>query len=190
MCFSLPTPEDPFNDRHDKKSFKDDKPKPKPKPKENLRLNKKEPHLLQPLRACQQQHKDQESEQPANKFEDGCLSKYITLCLNAIQNAWNEEEEEEDGGVSSSGAGADRTHLLASSWGAELWRRCSSGCSVVDSSGGCASKEQLAWLLSTASDIVASKEKQGQVVANPFLLFIVPSQQKAIQVGLSTFHIA
>ncbi|OEL31803.1 hypothetical protein BAE44_0007186 [Dichanthelium oligosanthes] len=42
--------------------------------------------------------------------------------------------------------------------------------------------EQTAWLVSTACDIVARKERLGMVVSCPFLLYLVPSQEKAARV--------
>lgn len=171
MCFSLPTPEDPFNDRHANKkkqnnnNSSEDKHKPKPNNKDPLQVKDAD------IREDRQQQQPPGINRPkqGGDFEDGCLPKFLILCLNAIRNSWKEEE-------------GNAVNLLASPWGAELWRSCSSGSDIMDSSGGCASKEQLAWLLSTASDIIASKEKQGQLVATPFLLFLVPSQQKAAQV--------
>ncbi|ONK77627.1 uncharacterized protein A4U43_C02F8780 [Asparagus officinalis] len=184
MCFSLPTPEDPFNDRHDRKNKLDHKLKTKSNPKKNSAVQ----HIKDKEN---EKEKEQHTETPRpsaadEKFEDGCLPKFLTLCLNAIENSWKEKqdedvEEEEVGNVSRK----QHDLLASSSWGAELWRRCSSGWNVVDSSSGggvCARKEQLAWLLSTASDIIARKEKQGLVIPTPFLIFLVPSRQRALQV--------
>ncbi|XP_022685495.1 uncharacterized protein LOC101763271 [Setaria italica] len=82
----------------------------------------------------------------------------------------------EDGGGSNIHGGGD--------WGVELWRSCSSPApsDVLDTSGACATMEQTAWLVSTACDIVARKERLGMVVSCPFLLYLVPSQEKATQV--------
>jgi superfamily II DNA/RNA helicase len=41
---------------------------------------------------------------------------------------------------------------------------------------------QTAWLVSTACDIIARKERHGMVVSCPFLLYLVSSQDKAAQV--------
>ncbi|RCV11024.1 hypothetical protein SETIT_2G154900v2 [Setaria italica] len=81
----------------------------------------------------------------------------------------------EDGGGNSIHGGGD--------WGVELWRSCSSPApsDVLDTSGACATMEQTVWLVSTACDIVARKERLGMVVSCPFLLYLVPSQEKAAQ---------
>lgn len=100
-------------------------------------------------------------------------SKFLILCLNAIQDAWVEEGTS-DGSVEG--------NLLASTWGVEFWRCCSAGSDVSDTSGACAGREQIAWLVSTASDIIAQKEKQGIFVTSPFLVYLVPSQETAVQV--------
>lgn len=196
MCFSLPTPEDPFNDRYNNKKKKEKEnpkrnPNPRPKPKINPLPPKTEPdpgkESAKRPKLSQKAKKAVPSSNGDGNFEDGCFSKFLTMCLNAIQNAWKEEEEddEDDEGndISVSNGCMNPRRLLASSWGADLWRCCYCGWNVVDSSGACASKEQLAWLLSTASDIIARKEKQGQVIASPFLLHLVPSQEKAVQVS-------
>ena len=101
-------------------------------------------------------------------------SKFLVVCLNAIRDA----VAPEDGGGSIHGAG---------DWGVELWRCCCAPAptDVLDTSGSCATLEQTAWLVSTACDIVARKERLGMVVSCPFLLYIVPSQEKAAQVSVS-----
>ncbi|KAK1299934.1 hypothetical protein QJS10_CPB13g01701 [Acorus calamus] len=74
--------------------------------------------------------------------------------------------------------------LLASSWGIEFWKSCRfSGLDMlVKGRGDCLSREHVAWVVSTASDMVAGMEKDGLTIANPFLLYIVPSHEKAVQV--------
>jgi hypothetical protein len=99
------------------------------------------------------------------------LSKFLVVCLNAIRDAVAPEE----GGNSIHGTG---------DWGVEFWRCCSAQASsdVLDASGACATVTQTAWLVSTACDIIARKERHGMVVSCPFLLYLVSSQDKAAQV--------
>lgn len=182
MCFSLPTPDDPFNERHGKKSkvdeeptddataaAEDDKPKKKgadtkiqPPPAKAGGGNKAKPKVV-PERATGTEDDRVDFDRP---------SKFLVVCLNAIRDAIAPE----DGGGSIHGAG---------DWGVELWRCCSAQapCDVLDASGACATVAQTAWLVSTACDIVARKERLGTVVSCPFLLYLVPSQEKATQVS-------
>ncbi|KAJ6790487.1 ATP-dependent RNA helicase DBP3 [Iris pallida] len=172
MCFSLPTPEDPFNDRQNNNKEK--------KPMNNN--NKKPPplSLQKNITDVPTATKERKGRAREGDFEVGCLSKFVILCLNAIQkqqrNTCKEDEEEEEVKEEE-----DRA-LLASSWGADFWRHCLAGSDILDTSGASANREQLAWLLSTASDLITRKEKQGALVPSPFLLYLVPCQQKSIQV--------
>ncbi|KAF0933305.1 hypothetical protein E2562_017090 [Oryza meyeriana var. granulata] len=176
MCFSLPTPEDPFNDRHGKRLKGDDEPTEDAPAaatgKDESRKKKKDSNSKkQPAREAAANGK---SRAIAEREKDGAEydrpSKFLVVCLNAIRDA---AASEDGGGIHDSG-----------SWGVELWNCCSaaSPSDVLDTSGGCATREQTAWLVSTACDIVARKEKLGVVVSCPFLLYLVPSQEKAVQV--------
>lgn len=159
MCFSLPTPEDPFNDRFDN-----------PRDPRKLVPHNKNKRSPQP-KLHQDEDRDKDHKAPDS---DQAISKFLILCLNAIQDAWAEE--------GSFDPNLDAP-LLSGTWGFRLWRRCSAPQSdFIDINGVCANREQIAWLVSTASDIFAAKEKQGLTVPNPFLLYLVPSQQKALQV--------
>jgi hypothetical protein len=153
MCYTLPTPDDPFNDRHGKKE---------PEMKKTKKQSKDTP-------SEKQNQKKIIVDSAVNLVEQSCPSKFLIVCLNAIKDAWREEGELEQRDISS--------------WGLDLWRCCSSGLSnVLDTSGPCASREQIAWLVSGISDIMARKEKQGILVSSPYLLYIVPTQEKAVQV--------
>ncbi|KAH0449552.1 hypothetical protein IEQ34_020244 [Dendrobium chrysotoxum] len=188
MCFSLPTADDPYNERHEKKSMGKNRKSKKQKfnRKDNgqgdsnstLDNDKK----LQEKAGCSPDTEKTLMKNPVEKtecdgenggFENGCVSKFLMLCLKAVEDAWVQE-----GTLNKDMVGA----LLSSSWGAEFCGICSSGSSVVETSGSPAAGDQVAWLVSTAADIVARKEKQGIIVASPFLLFIVPSQDRAIEV--------
>ncbi|XP_077241211.1 P-loop containing nucleoside triphosphate hydrolases superfamily protein isoform X2 [Tasmannia lanceolata] len=191
MCFSLPTPEDPFNEKNDKAQNSKNCKKPK-----KLAPRKVDPKNEQSKLLTSLSNKGQTIPEGAGKLNhrlfgngavinanervDGsntgntdCLSKFLILCLNAIQNAWVH-----DGTFDAS---VDRP-LLANTWGVELWKCCSVGSDILETSGTCTSIEQIAWLVSTASDVFSRKEKEGQFVATPFLLLLVPSQEKAIKV--------
>uniref|UniRef100_A0A6V7QY72 DEAD/DEAH-box helicase domain-containing protein n=1 Tax=Ananas comosus var. bracteatus TaxID=296719 RepID=A0A6V7QY72_ANACO len=183
MCYSLPTAEDPFNDRHGKKELpkKKKKPPPPPPPPPKKKIRKeKNPASPNPDKKVQAGSSAAVAV-PAVKLgpksggdDYGCPSKFLILCLNAIRDSWMDE-----GWLDES---ADGSLLLSSTWGVDLWRCFSARSNVLDTSGACSSREQIAWLVSAASDIITRKEKQGLVVKCPFLLFLVPSQEKAIQV--------
>jgi hypothetical protein len=196
MCFSLPTPEDPFNERHGKKRkgqeptddtdadadadttvAKDNKPK-----KKKDANTTKQP----PAKAGAKAKSKAARERATETEEEGRVdfdrpSKFLVVCLNAIRDA----VAPEDGG----GGGSGSIHG-AGDWGVELWRSCSAPApsDVLDTSGACSTTEQTAWLVSTACDIVARKERLGMVVSCPFLLYLVPSQEKAAQVGTAIWY--
>lgn len=161
MCYTLPTPDDPFNERHGKKE--PEKKKIKKKPRDDTTQNQD-----------QDRRKMLDLDESVDNLvkEQTCPSKFLIVCLNAIKNAWREEGEE-----------GEFEESDISLWGLDLWRSCSNGsCNVLDTSGPCATREQIAWLVSGVSDIMARKEKQGILVSSPYLLYIVPTQEKAVQV--------
>jgi len=182
MCFSLPTPDDPFNERHGKKS-KVDEPTDDTdaaaavvkdgNPRKKDANTKKQPPAAK-AKSKGMRERATEAEEGGVDFDRP--SKFLVVCLNAIRDA----VAPEDGGGSSSIHGAG-------DWGVELWRCCSDPApsDVLDTSDASATPEQTAWLVSTACDIVARKERLGMVVSCPFLLYIVPSQEKAAQVSVS-----
>nr|CAB3463064.1 unnamed protein product [Digitaria exilis] len=181
MCFSLPTPDDPFNERHGKKRkgeesaddtedaadlAKDGNPKKKDA------NTKKQPPAKAGAKAKSKAIRERAAETEEDRVDFDRPSKFLVVCLNAIRDAMTAED---GGGGSIHGAG---------DWGVELWRSCSAPApsDVLDTSGSCSTMEQTAWLVSTACDIVARKERLGMVVSCPFLLYLVPSQEKAAQV--------
>ncbi|XP_020581504.1 ATP-dependent RNA helicase DBP3 [Phalaenopsis equestris] len=180
MCFSLPTADDPFNDRHEKKSIEKNKKSKKQK------LNRRENGQKESDSAKDADNKLQEEKALMKKtvektgcngeagcFENGSVSKFLMLCLKAVEDAWVEE-----GTLNKDMIGA----LQTSSWGAEFFRVCLAGSSVVVISGASATRDQVSWLVSTAADMVTRKKKQGIIVASPFLLYIVPSRDRAFEV--------
>ena len=181
MCFSLPTPEDPFNERHGKKG-KVDEPADGAEdsaavvkdgnPRKKDANTKKQPPAAK-AKSKGMRERATEAEEGGVDFDRP--SKFLVVCLNAIRDA-AAPEDGGGGGGSIHGAG---------DWGVELWRCCCAPAptDVLDTSGSCATLEQTAWLVSTACDIVARKERLGMVVSCPFLLYIVPSQEKAARVS-------
>ncbi|KAF5729437.1 ATP-dependent RNA helicase DBP3 [Tripterygium wilfordii] len=217
MCFSLPTPEDPFNDKY---STKKDPKKPskveegalakgKPNPLgkglfdgkklktdhvghlevkhekvQTLKNGHKKPLMPDNLKQTgyvdgrtktqmdleADDHYTLELEQT---FENSdCPSKFLILCLNAIES---------DLRLSGSYK-IEEKPLFVNYWGVEFWKCYSVGKDILDLSGGSSRIEQIAWLASTAADTIARKEKEGLSFHSPFLLFLVPSQEKGTKV--------
>ncbi|WVZ88304.1 hypothetical protein U9M48_034840 [Paspalum notatum var. saurae] len=182
MCFSLPTPDDPFNERHGRKrkpdddDMADDAAEDAAVPTTNKKDAGAKRRQQQPPAAAKAgaKPKPKAVREWAAGAGEGRVdpdrpSKFLVVCLNAIRDA----AAPEDGGIHGAG-----------DWGVELWRCCSAQApaDVLDTSAACAAVEQTAWLVSTACDIVARKERLGVVVSCPFLLYLVPSQEKAAQV--------
>ncbi|XAR52288.1 RNA helicase [Bertholletia excelsa] len=115
--------------------------------------------------ACPQE--EQDFEQP------GCPSKFLMMCLNSIQNTL-----QHDGFISNE----DDKPLFSDSWGIEFWKCYSIGKDILETSGTCSTIKQIAWMAATATDNIARKDKEGLSMTSPFLLFLVPSQEKAIEV--------
>ncbi|THU50200.1 hypothetical protein C4D60_Mb06t17600 [Musa balbisiana] len=172
MCFSLPTPDDPFNDRHGKKTNQKPSKCVSPPP---LSATEKSKNLRCDVAVRAEQRASEGGGVGSDCDSDyGCPSKFLILCLNAIHDAWKDRQAAPDGSLDGS--------LSACDWGVDFWKCCSSGSHIIDTSGSCPTTEQVAWLVSTASDIIARKEKLGHVVPSPFLLFLVPTREKAVQV--------
>ncbi|CAL5363402.1 unnamed protein product [Camellia sinensis] len=115
--------------------------------------------------------------QHGQAFEySGCPSKFLILCLNSIQTAL-----EQDGFFNTE----EDKPLFVDTWGIEFWKSYSVGKDILETSGACSTIEQIAWMASTAADTIVRKEKEGLLLTSPFLLFLVPSQEKAIKGALS-----
>ncbi|CAN6330523.1 unnamed protein product [Urochloa humidicola] len=185
MCFSLPTPDDPFNERHGKKRKGEEEPTDDTEdaaaadavakddnPKKKDGSTKKQPPAKAGAKSKSKAIRERATEAEEDRVDFDRPSKFLVVCLNAIRDA---VAPEDGSGSSIHGAG---------DWGVELWRSCSAPApsDVLDTSGAGATMEQTAWLVSTACDIVARKERLGMVVSCPFLLYLVPSQEKATQV--------
>ncbi|XP_050212218.1 ATP-dependent RNA helicase DBP3 [Mercurialis annua] len=212
MCFGLPTLEDPFCDRNGKAEFKDAKKinkresskekkglvnkdtinrengeinntKQKSKKPVNLRtqmkssvtssgvlgqneatdLENKKVHLNR--KGCNQKKQ-------ASEYSD-CPSKFFVLCLNAIEKSLRQDITYSN----------DEKPLFVNPWGVEFLKFFSMGKDILETSGTC-TFEQVAWIISIAADAIARKEKEGLSFSSPFLLFLVPSQEKAAKVRL------
>lgn len=164
MCFTLPTPEDPFNDRNDPKN------------------KKKNPATKNKLRETDFKKEEIVEEKPKSSNSSLEDAKFITLCLNTFKTSSPKDNDRDSESIKD---------LLASAspWGINLWKQCSSGNDVVidyDKEEDCLKHEHLVWMLSIAFNIFAKNEKEGKIAtaaaASPFLLFIVPTQQMATQV--------
>ena len=209
MCFSLPTPEDPFNDRHEKNGSKRQKTK-KLVPSQHhgpamMNGTLDGNHVSVDHQELKRHVKNIKNEQKAilpstdnvgEKLEKGnvllpgkagislgqqqqscensdCPSKFLIMCLKSIQSAlwqdvtFNYKEEKP---------------LFVNEWGVEFWKCYSSGIDILETSGTSSTLEQIAWMISTAADTMARKEKDGLLLISPFLLFLVPSQEKAAKV--------
>lgn len=112
-----------------------------------------------------------------------CPSKYLILCLKAIEDAllhdgtYNRVEDKP---------------LFANTWGLEFWKCYSARKDILETSGLSSDVEQIAWIASTAADVISRRERDGLSCTGPFLLFIVPSKEKALKVCMTLsilFHL-
>ncbi|XP_011101646.2 ATP-dependent RNA helicase DBP3 [Sesamum indicum] len=219
MCFSLPTPEDPFNDKLGKneptrkrkrnskerrklvdksarglkkESFKDnnaDGDLKGHKAIESVNVEKGKLALVSSISfmgpeiainlgksTCQIIKRDGSNhswKEFASENNLECPSKFLIMCLNSIQKAL-----ENGGALSSEG----EKPLFANAWGLEFWNCYCTGKDVLETTGAGATVEQIAWMASTAADTISMKEKEGLSLSGPFLLYLVPSQEKASKV--------
>lgn len=107
--------------------------------------------------------------------DEGCPSKFLIMCLNSIQEALQRDE----------GKLVTLDHdrpFFAHSWGFEFWSCYNSGNDVLEIDESDSKFEKIAWITSTAADTISMKEKEGASFDSPFLLYIVPSQDKAQKV--------
>ncbi|EEF31501.1 dead box ATP-dependent RNA helicase, putative [Ricinus communis] len=157
MCFSLPTLDDPFNERHGRMDINVKDKKKKVNTREKVQLN----------------GNDLNHQEQACDYSDG-PSKFFILCLNAIEKALRHDGTYND----------EEKPLLVNPWGLEFLKFCSIGKDILETSGSSCTIEQIAWIVSIAADAIARKEKEGLSFSSPFLLFLVPSQEKAAKVRM------
>lgn len=178
MCFSLPTPEDPFNERHGKVNLV----KKKKKKRNQSRMGKnpvKKTSLLQ-----NSDKLEEEFHMPADRGQDAfdnhahAPSKFLILCLKNIQDGLQQDGAFNDG---------EKKPFFVHSWGIEFWKNFTRGKDIIGTNQAHATTEQVAWVAATTADAISRKEKEGLSISNPFLLFLVPSQEKAVKVGAILF---
>ncbi|XP_050938783.1 pre-mRNA-processing ATP-dependent RNA helicase prp5 isoform X2 [Cucumis melo] len=131
MCFSLPTPDDPYNDRNGKKDTK-----------------------VKPSKGSKREFPKEKSTSAPNG----------TLRDVGRENARSSKEG--SGGTLPSGRLAKRSKTDP-----ERTKEF-----------GNAKDEKIAWVVSSAADSIARKDKEGSSFSSPYLLFLVPNQEKATQI--------
>ncbi|XVE99126.1 hypothetical protein REPUB_Repub03eG0170400 [Reevesia pubescens] len=223
MCFRLPTPDDPYNDKLDKKDItrKETNKIVPSKLDQKISAKRKDTiptegsvlaHTVIVDRTMEikpdgkkvgvHDHKEQSGE------SSDCPSKYLILCLKAIEDSlhhagnYNCEEGKP---------------LFGNTWGIEFWKCYSSGKDILetrdlkrgrgrvfgrvafiavsdvtdtiavtafiaDTCGSSSDVDQIAWIASTAADVISTREKEGLLSTSPFLLFLVQSKEKALKV--------
>ncbi|GAU34336.1 hypothetical protein TSUD_20430 [Trifolium subterraneum] len=186
MCFSLPSLDDPFNDRRGKTEFKtkEEPEKKKPFQKEKaLPVKRKSApsgkgavrqsisHKLNQRTGNDDANNKSHSEKD-NEISD-FPSKFVFWCLTAIENALRHDDAYTDG---------EGNSFFLNSWGLEFSKCFPTGKDLMDTDGTFATTEQIAWMVSAAADTFVRKEKQDVSIETPFLLFLVPSEKKAAQV--------
>ncbi|KAH9627048.1 hypothetical protein KSS87_023736 [Heliosperma pusillum] len=200
MCFSLPTPEDPFNDRRGKedtagKKIKKTLPLSYNKGSVKDETDKSDPEILGDRKARKSKHMElvnvkmgkgnhemgaiPKNSKGISSVDMGCPSKFLFNCLNSIWDFLVGDGEIE----------GEQKSLIANSWGFEFWKSYSFGRDILENSGTSPSVQQIAWIASTAADCIQRKDSELipadsiQYSANsPFLLYLVPSQEKAVKV--------
>ncbi|KAL5569534.1 hypothetical protein UlMin_026109 [Ulmus minor] len=204
MCFSLPSLEDPFNDRNGKKdpetkvtekivSSKINKRVPlkekacsrKSKPAENSMMVD---DLNSKVKAAGSRNEKKKSLTSVNDSELKCQlkpekilenpdspSKYLIMCLNEIKDALFLRHND-------TCIAEEVNPFLVSTWGIEFWKSYSAGNDIIETSGTSSTVDQIAWIVCSAADSISKKDEEGLSWTSPFLLFLVPSQDKATEV--------
>ncbi|CAH9055179.1 unnamed protein product [Cuscuta europaea] len=189
MCFSLPTPEDPFNERNGKpnpltirklvKSKKDNKVDKKTVATDNKTENLRIELLGKGKNPKNDVHRPTrngitDDAEDMDVFEKNAdrPSKFLMLCLSTIQDALSH-----DGAFNDKGG----KPFFAHSWGIEFWKHYMSGKDIMATNQSHSHVDQIAWIASTAADSIA-KKKKGLSLRSPFLLYLVPSREKAVEV--------
>ncbi|KAJ9540193.1 LOW QUALITY PROTEIN: hypothetical protein OSB04_026699, partial [Centaurea solstitialis] len=189
-CVSLPTLEDPFNDKavitDSKKKDKTKKTK-KTRPLKEVddlpekamlqRIRERPPLIINQMAKTRnlrgrRSRKSRHYLIKKSRKGEGCPSKFLISCLKTVQDTLHDDEALEVPGKP----------LFFDSWGFEFWRCYSNGINVLETSGDCSTMEQIAWIGSTAVETISKKETEGVSFTNPVLLFLVPSQEKATKV--------
>ncbi|KAK7279004.1 hypothetical protein RJT34_24045 [Clitoria ternatea] len=212
MCYSLPTPEDPFNDRCGKEELKTTSAKKKTPSKQkgetgplgaksvsgkkgavggstSQKLNdiERESEVVTANNSVGQKYsiKSERKKFEVTEMADLChvqqhdcdISEFPTAfvfwCLTKIENSLRQGDAYTDG---------EGNSFFLNPWGLEFSKCFSTGRDIIETCGTSATTEQIAWMVSGAADTFVRKEKQGLSFTGPFLLILVPSQEKAAQV--------
>ncbi|CAO2833230.1 unnamed protein product [Amaranthus hypochondriacus] len=190
MCFSLPTQEDPFNETHGKEDISTSKRKSIPPQLKIKKISKDDQVYIdgeKTKRLRQSELKNQQKISVVGKnlgkgdlqslgmgvpLSD-CPSKFICSCLNTVQNLLVD-----DGLLD----GDQDKFLFFDPWGVEFWKSYSLGNDMLESSNTGPSVQQIAWIASTAADSISQKENDGFCFTGPFMLYLVPSSERASKV--------
>ncbi|GAB2222638.1 hypothetical protein Droror1_Dr00016758 [Drosera rotundifolia] len=201
MCFSLPTLEDPFNDKQGKKDATTNKAKKTKVSRELLKTNghiqKERPlgyqksmdKLLSKQSKMVKSGNDQHLMVPCDKIKSVniaktgketqtlknpvALSKFLLLCLQSIRDSLLGDRELDT---------EQQNTIVADKWGVQFWMSYLAGKDVLDTSGTNPSVQQIAWVVSVAADAISSKDEQDGSFTNPALVYLVPSQKDATKV--------
>ncbi|XP_051116598.1 uncharacterized protein LOC127241529 [Andrographis paniculata] len=231
MCFSLPTPEDPFNERQVKSE-------PTRKRKRDLKVTKKlvdkKSSRLKNEPINDANTPEDLQEKPINdstpedlqeqKFEKVKFGKLIfssfrfpgpEIAIN-LGKSYHNQTLKWDGsnyslidrssesnknytnpsmflskcfasiedGLQNGGALNDQGEkpIYTSEWGIDFWDSYCVGKDVLETDEANSTTEQIAWIAVTAADTISMKKKEGLSLSRPFLLYLVPSQEKASEV--------
>lgn len=206
MCFSLPTPDDPFNDRPAKKNITAKKDKKRMPVQTNNNVSVKD-------RGDSKRKTTSDSELVVTNKKEPKATKVTNLVNEetlsvSTEKTWQENHPNYRKGV---GLGmlqkqvqgiqgrpskfhvlclktihdafpGDDEHFIANTWGAEFWKCYSEGKDILETTGVRPTLQQIAWMASTAADSISRKENEGISITCPFLLYLVPSQEDAVKV--------
>lgn len=201
MCFSLPTLDDPFNDRNGKLEFQKKETKNKPSARKNEKAfvkgkmkgieNDKAMSMGSEIRKSlisnnnlgidqekakvQMNGKAGRGRQRQARENMDCPSKFLMYSLNEIEKALRHEGTYNDD---------EDESLFVSPWGVEFLKCYSTGKDILETSGSSCTTEQIAWVVSMAADIIVRKEEEDLSVPSPSFLFLVPSQEEAVKVRM------
>lgn len=208
MCFSLPTPDDPFNDRNGQKDPKTKiVKKVKPSQRDEIVFTKGKESF------GKRDAKVDDLNLKVDKVSSFKNEKKNAGRLSLLEPGRTKTEVNRKGGVDGlqgqayenlgcpskylimclneieSALRSDGTYiteedepLFASSWGNEFWKCYSAGKDMLETSGTPSSVEQIAWIVCSAADTISKKDEEGLSCISPFLLFLVQSKEKAAKV--------
>lgn len=207
MCFSLPTAEDPFNDRHGKADNSMNKIKKPLRQSNKGSLKDTGDGKVKRTTFGDQENINHQKEKRLNnkvlenqqKTSVGNSEKRAELgkrkTLNDVGNLISENSGCPSKFIfmclntirdSLLGDGELNEELdeplFIKSWGVNFWKSYSLGHDILENSGTGASIQQIAWTASTAADRISQMEKEDVSFNSPFLLYLVSSQEKAVKV--------